>query len=175
MTTPFDDFVYLLSLERGERESKEGYVPFTLTLHCHITDFVWAFQEWMQCFIEGRTERVSSWIRSLPGGQTLRVHPQLGKLVPHRICRSGAQSVLVQELSGRPIPMDRGVTTSKLLRVLSVMLNSQVIVWDAADSSPDLEKILRLAAHINEVGRFSWDQVRVDRRNPESWEFIGDR
>lgn len=174
MTTPFDDFVYLLSLERDDRETDPGYLPFTLSLHCHITEFVWAFQDWMQFFVEGSTKEVSRRIRSLPGDQSLHIHPQFGKLVPHRISRCGASSILVQELAGRPIPMDRGATTSTLLRILSVMLNSQMVVWDGTDSSPDLEKVLAMGIHINDTGRFAWDQVRIDRTNPESWQFVGD-
>lgn len=175
ITTPFDDFVYLLSLERDNRKSEHGYLPFTLSLHCHITAFVWAFQEWMQFFVEGSTTEVSRRVRSLPGDQTLHIHPQFGKLVPHRISRSGASSITIQELAGRPIPMDRGANTSTLLRILAVVLNSQVVVWDGADASPDLEKVLEMGASINDAGRFSWDQIHIDRQNPETWEFVGDR
>ena len=68
MTTPFDYFVYVLSVEKDERVHRtRGNIPYILSLHCHVTAFIWAFEQLAQCFLEGRTDRVSSRLKSLPG------------------------------------------------------------------------------------------------------------
>ena len=176
VATPFDDFVYVLSCERASRESEPGFIPFDLSLFCHITAFVWAFQEWAQFFIEGRTNwRPGSRLWDLPGEQRLNADARLGKLLPYRISRSGPTSILIRGVADRAISTADKLNTSGLLRLLSVILKSGVIVWDDADQSPDLVKVTSMAAKISDSGRFSWDQVRIDRDDPESWEFVGDR
>ncbi len=159
MTTPFDDFVYILSVEKDERDTETGYLPFVMTLRCHITAFIWAFEDLASWFLEGRVERPSSRLKSLPGDQVLDVHPRLEQCVAHRICRTGATRISIQELENRPIPLDGPATTSTLLRILSVVVKSQLLVWDNADSSPDWEKVVSMLAHLRcerlQLGRIS--------------------
>ena len=176
VATPFDDFVYVLSFERAARQSEPGFIPFDLSLFCHITAFVWAFKEWAQFFIKGRTDwKPGSRLRDLPGEQWLDADARLGKLLPYRISRSGPTSILIRGVADRPISMADKLNTSGLLRLLSVILKSKVIVWDDADQSPDLVKVTSMATEISDSDRFSWDQVRIDRDDPESWEFVGNR
>jgi hypothetical protein len=178
VTTEFDDFVFILSLERGAWASDvadPGYMPFFLSLHCHITAFVWAFEEWCQCCIEGKTERLSSRLRGLPGDQTLDIQSQFGEFRPHRIYRSGAKRVTIEDLSGKTIPMDRPVATSTLLRLLAVANSSSLVIWDDADACPDMKKVLRTLGRINDAGHFAWDHFEIDRDNPERWQFVGAR
>lgn len=175
VTTPYDEFVYLLSLDHEERTTKPGHIPYVLTLHCHITAFVWAFEEFSRLMIEGSSASVSHLMRSLPGEQVIRVEPCFGRLVPHRIARSSGQSILIQHLADRKLPSDCKTTTSVLLRFLSIMLNNGCVVWDQADKCPDMEKVLSMAAKIADSTSFSWEQLQLDRSNPEAWEFIGER
>jgi hypothetical protein len=173
MTTPYDDFTYILSMERADREAPAGFVAFDLSFHCHITAFMWALEQLLAHFIEDRTESVSTEFRSLPGDQRLDVHPHFARFVPHRIARTGANSIRIQHLADRPIPMHNGAPTSTLLRVLAVILHSPTIIWDGADSCPDWEKVMSMAAKISDAGRWAWDHFRLDRTNPEHWEYVG--
>lgn len=175
VTTQFDDFVFILSLERGDWETEPEYFPFLLSIHCHITAFVWAFQECCQCFIEGKTDRMSSRMRGLPGDQTLDIRTQFGEFLPHRIYRSGPTQICIEDLSGKGIPMDRPVTASTLLRLLAVAQGSEVVVWDDADACPDMRKVLQTLGRINDASHFTWDHFQIDRDDPEQWEFVGER
>lgn len=175
VTTTFDDFVFILSLERGDWETEPGYFPFVLSIHCHVTAFMWAFQECCHCFIEGKTDRMSSRMRALPGDQTLDIRTQFGEFLPHRIYRSGPTQISIEDLSGKGIPMDRPVTSSTLLRLLAVAQGSEVVVWDDADACPDMRKVLQTLGRINDAGHFTWDHFQIDRSDPEQWEFVGER
>ena len=172
--TNVDDFVFLMSLEPDDRETETGYVPFILSLHCHITAFLWAFEEFWKLRVEGSIQQTSSRIEKLPGDQTLHMHSKFGRLVPHRICRCGSTNLLIQELSGRPMPMNRSVTTSTFLRIMAVILNSGLVIWDHADDCPDFEKILSIIGSIADSESFSWDQIRISRSNPEKWKYVRD-
>ena len=55
------------------------------------------------------------------------------------------------------------------------MLNNGCVVWDQADKCPDMEKVLSMARKIADSTSFSWEQLQLDRLNPEAWEFIGER
>jgi hypothetical protein len=169
--TPYDDFVFLLTVEKGERQTDEGYVPLDLTVHCHISDFVWAFREWSQFMIEGKTEwGTRARLKTLPGDQVLNIRTRFGHLVPHRVRRQPPDVVAIEELLGVPVPTNRPVNTSALLRILSIVLNREPIMWNIEGACPDRDKVLSLAAQIADHG-FSWDRVRLDRADPERWEY----
>ena len=172
ITTPFDDFVYVLTVDRTER-SEDDRVRIVISIHCHVTEFIWAFQELWQYFIERSQSSVSNRMRSLPGDQRLDLHPKVGKFIPHRISRSGAKSVRIQQLADAPIPMEQRTTTSTLLRVLSFTLNCTTILWENADKCPDWERVILMLGAISDGNRFSWDDFRIERSNPESWEYDG--
>ncbi len=175
VTTPYDDFVYVLSLEKDSRDCESGYVPFILSLHCHVTAFVWAFEQLAKLFFEGTATSVPRQFRSLPGDQMLDVRPRFARFVPHRINRTGATRISIQHLAERPIPLDNGANTSVLLRILAVTLNSNLLIWDNADSSPDWEKVVGMLAKISDANRFKWDDFEIDRNDPEKWKYVGDR
>lgn len=173
MTTPFDDFVYVLSFEQEQRETEPGYISFTLTLHCHITAFVWAFEKLARHFIEG--DRQPSGLYSLPGEQKVEVGTQLGRFIPTRVCRTGATSVSIQQCSDKRIGLDGPVTTSTLLRVLAASVNNRVLIWDDADLCPDFQKLMSMLVKIDAVNGFSWSDFRIDRADPEKWQYVGPR
>jgi hypothetical protein len=173
LTTPYDDFVFLLSLERRQPDTTPGYASFVLTVHCHITAFVSAFQEWCELFIEGSREAPPSAPRSLPGDQALDIHSQFGKLVPHRINRSGPNRITIQHVEVGPGPLKRPMTTSALLVLLSAVVNSKTLIWDDAERSANLEKVGNMLLCIGDTGRFSWDHISLNRDDPESWEYVG--
>lgn len=175
VTTPYDDFVYVLSIEKDSRDCETGYVPFVLSLHCHVTAFIWAFEQLAKVFFEGTASGVPNQLRSLPGDQAVDVHPQFERFVPHRICRTGATKISIQHLAERPIPLDNGASTSVLLRILAVTLNSNLLIWDNADSSPDWEKVVEMLAKISDANRFKWDDFELDRNDPEKWKYVGNR
>lgn len=173
ITTPFDDFVYVMSLERTEEEPRQGYAIFELSLLCHVSDFIWAFQEWSQFFVDGRKGwKVKSRIKGFTGDQVLRGDSFLGSLVPHRINRTPPTEINIRPLVANPRPFDKKVTTSILLHVLTHTLTAQVFLWDDAHKCPDLMKLLWMATRVNDRRRFSWGDIRLDRRAPESWEYV---
>ena len=70
--------------------------------------------------------------------------------------------------------MQNGVPTSTLLRVLSViLLKPKCIVWDGADACPDWDKIMTMTMKMADLDRFAWNHIRLDRTNPEHWEYSG--
>jgi hypothetical protein len=160
VTSPFDEFVFILSVEPENRETEPGFVPLTVAVHCHITAFVWAFQEWCQVIIEGSADRPSPRMRSMPGTQAIDLRVQFGHFVPVRIWRAGTQISIHQMLDSKP-PMKRKVTTSTLLRFLARAIHSPVLIWDNADDCPDLEKILSMMRDINDAGHFRWDYFHL--------------
>jgi len=172
LTTPCDDFVFLLSVERAERDSEPGYGSFILSIHCHITAFVKAFQEWCDLFISGSREAPPSQPRSLPGDQVLDVPPGFGKMIAHRIKRSGPNRISMQHVRNGPALQNHKMTTSGLLCVLSGMFNHKTMIWDDAERSPDVEKVMSMVVEISDRG-FAWDAIQLDRSNPESWEYAG--
>ncbi len=149
-------------------------MPLNVGVHCHITAFVWAFQEWCQVMIEGSADRPSARMRSLPGQQRIDIQVQFGHYVPVRIWRAGTQ-ISIHAMLGAIPPMNRKVTTSTLLRFLAGPISGKVVLWDDANSCPDMEKVLKAMMEINDAGRFEWDNFHIDRNNPESWEFVGVR
>lgn len=168
--TPFDDFVYLMSLERVDEECKQGFAPFEFSLLCHISDFIWAFQEWAQFFLGGETEwKKTSRMKGFTGDQVFRGDSFLGELVPHRIRRLPPAEITVEPLVQHPKPFDQRVTTSILLHLMAHALTTRLILWDDADNCPDLMKVLSMTAKINDRKRLSWGDIKLDRRNPESW------
>ncbi len=52
------------------------------------------------------------------------------------------------------------------------MFNHKVMIWDDAEGSPDLEKVMSMVVEISDRG-FTWNAIQLDRRNPESWEYAG--
>jgi hypothetical protein len=149
---------------------------FDLCLFCHITAFIWAFEEWARLFLEGKTDwKAESRLRDLPGDQRLdAMDVDFGKMMPCRISRSGPSSISLRGLAGRPIPTTARLKTSALLRVVSVILKSEMVTWDNADRSPDFEKVMSMVTRVSDTGRFSWNQIRIDRDDPEPWEFVAD-
>lgn len=171
VSTPTEDFVYILSMERSYEISNAGFTHFELSLFCHITEFVWAFQEWAQFFLDGKHEwKATSRVRSYPGDQTLQLKAGLGRNIAYRIYRRPPGSIQIQQMAGPAFPRRERVTTSTLLCLLSDILNSKPIIWDEADACPDLEKVMSMATNISDRG-FSWGDCTLDRRNPERWEY----
>lgn len=174
LTTPFDDFVYVLSLERHDEEPRQGIAPFVLSLLCHITEFVWAFEEWSPYFLDGKKDwKAKSRVKGFTGEQVLRGDSLLGELVPHRIRRLPPAEISLEPLVNFPKPYDRRVTTSTLLHLMAGALTTKLVVWDDADKSPDLMKVLSMADRIGKTSRFSWGDIKLDRTDPEQWEYVG--
>jgi len=46
-------------------------------------------------------------------------------------------------------------------------LTTKLVIWDDADKSPDLMKVLSMGARISDRRRFSWGEIKLDRTNPE--------
>jgi hypothetical protein len=173
LATPFDDFVYILSLERAEEEPRQGSVPFVLSMLCHITEFVWAFEEWSPFFLDGKKDwKAKSRIKGFTGGQLLRGGSLLDEMVPHRIRRMPPAEISLEPLVDFPKPYDRLVTTSTLLHLMAGALTTKLVLWDEADKSPDLVKVLSMADKIDRTRRFSWGDIKLDRTDPEKWEYV---
>ena len=173
MVTDLDRFNYILCLEEDDRDCSEQMKPMLLSVHCHVTAFLWALEQMLAYFVEDRIDSISPKYQSLPGEQFLEVHPHYARFVPHRIERTGANRIKIQHLADRSIPMDNGVPTSTLLRVLAVTLNSDTIIWDGADDCPDWKKLMTVMIKVSDATHFKWSHFEIDRNAPESWEYIG--
>lgn len=171
-TTPYHDFVFLLTLEKDDRPVESGYVAYLLTLECHVTAFVWAFQEFWRA-IEAGSNDLPSTLRPPPSGQKLAFDIRLGRSVPHRIYRDPPAHVVIEPLLEMPIPGKQPVNTSMVLRLVSLGRNKCFFVWDDAQDCPDLAKVSTAFARLNELDRFAWDYFCLDRDNAEAWEFVG--
>lgn len=176
VATSFDDFVFVLSLEPADRKVPNGHAAYDLTVYCHITAFIWAFETWAPFFLEGARDLPGrSQLRDLPGDQRLEI-PEfgVGRLIPCRISRSGPTSITLHSVDGQPISMEKKLKTSGLLRLLCAILKEKTMIWDDADKSLDTEKVMRMAVAMADHG-FSWDQIRVNRKYPESWRITESR
>lgn len=170
VTTPYDDFCYVMEFVEDSRETEPGYVPFNLWLHCHITTFVGAFERLARFYIIGEGNEPTD-IRWLPGRQETTVRSCLDKFAPNRICRTGPTTILLERAEESRIGMTGHFTTSMLFRLLAAAVNSHILIWDDADLCPEHEKVLSTFMRINDDG-FSWPDFRVDRSDPEKWEYV---
>jgi hypothetical protein len=115
-------------------------------------------------------------MRSLPGAYVIDASVRFSSFEPHRIFRSGATQISIEQMAESGLPLKRTVTTSTLLRLLAKTINSPMLIWDDADQCPDMVKIMQTLGKISDAGgSFIWDHFHVDRDNPESWEFVGER
>ena len=91
----------------------------------------------------------------------------------HRIRRLPPAEISIEPLLEFPRPYDRQVTTSTMLHLMAGALTTKLVVWDDADKSPDLMKVLSMANRIDRKRRFSWGDIKLDRTDPEKWEYVG--
>ena len=170
LQTPFDDFVFILSFNEIDVDQSKTIALYELHLTCHITEFVWAFQEWSQFFIDGD----STWSRSsrmmeIRGDQEFHGTLQLGNLVPYRIRRVPPRGIEVYNPDETPEALGETIKTSVLLRVLAAALKNMTILWDDADKNKDANRVFSLLERIVDHG-FSWSDIELNRENPEEWE-----
>ncbi len=171
VATPAEDFVYILTMERSKDRSEAGCTHFDLVLLCHITEFVWAFQEWAQFFLDGKNEwHATSRVRSYPGDQALHLKGTLGRDIAYRIFRRPPGAIEIQQLGSPKFSPGEPVTTSTLLCLLAHVMNRNPVIWDDADMCPDMAKVVSMGIRITDLG-FSWNDFTLDRTNPERWEY----
>lgn len=167
-TTPYDDFVYLLSFEPIELPFN-GFKVFRTELHCYLTSFVAMFQAKCEQELEHKAVQLPAALDNVPDGLELIMQAQGGAFVPYRISRHGARSVWLRELVTRPHECPPVSTTSGLLALLHGVLNKKTIIWDDFKWTKGTEKAMSLMATISDSGRFSFNQITLDREDPESW------
>ena len=56
-----------------------------------------------------------------------------------------------------------------------MLLNSRLLVWDNADSSPDWEKVASTLVKISDADGFKWEDFQIERTNPEKWQYVGEQ
>ena len=93
-----------------------------------------------------------------------------GKLVPYRISRQGPKSVWLRELISRPHESPSAGTTSVFMALLHGILASKTIAWDDFKWTDETKKAVSFMAAVSDSGCFSFDQIKLDRNDPERWE-----
>lgn len=171
-TTPYDDFVYLLSAEEVELPV-EGYTAIRTELHCHLTKFVAVFQAKCEQEFEHKEVELPREIESVPDGIELEMNAGPGRFVPYRISRTGPTSVWLRGLIGRPDESPPVDTTSGVLALLHGMLTNKCIVWDDFKWTDETRKAVSFMAAVSDRGGFSFSQITLDRNDPEHWEGRG--
>lgn len=168
VTTGHEDFVFLLTFQKSDCERQPGYVPIDLEIRCHISEFVRAVEEQLNAVFTGKA---ASSLKKLHSEQIFRIIMDVGRDLPFRIRRIPPSEIVVERVDGLPAPPDKHMTTSALLCFLSNALKKQILIWDDADQHVDLRKIMMLLHRAEK--RFSWDEIRIDSNNPETWEYLG--
>ena len=168
-STPFDDFTYLLSFESTDIPFN-GYKVFRIELHCHLTMFVYAFQKKCQQELESRDVELPVAIRHAPDDLELTMNCVSGRLIPYRISRQSERSLWIRELISRPNQSPAWNTTSGLLALLHSALNNKTIVWDDFKNTAEENKVMQMLARVADSHSFSFDQIMLERSNPERWE-----
>jgi hypothetical protein len=171
ITTGIEDFVYLLTFERADRECDPGYVPFDFVVFCHVTEFVRTLQERLQCIMQGDIGKLPR-VKTLRGDQRTYVHSGLGRYMPHRIHRMPPSEISIQQVDAIASPPGRATSTSTLLCLLAGAFKRKVLLWNDAEKYPDLSKVMDMFDRIDRHG-FSWDAIDVDPSDPEKWEYTG--
>lgn len=168
--TGTEDFVFLLTLEKSDRDAEPGFVPYDLELYCHITEFVRSLEERLNYLVNGATGPTPV-LKTLAGDQVLEQRIHLGRNVSHRIYRRPPSGVLVEHVGGVPLSADKRTTTSALLCLLAKILGGgKVLIWDEIETYPDALKVMTFLDWIGDHG-FTWDALRVDPKHPETWEY----
>jgi hypothetical protein len=168
-TTPYDDFVYLLSAEEVELPV-EGYTAIRTELHCHLTKFVAIFQAKCEQEFEHKEVELPPEIESVPDGIELEVNAGPGRFVPYRISRTGPKRVWLRELISQPHESPPVDTTSGMLALLHGILTNKCIVWDDFKWTDETRKAVSFMAAVSDRGSFSFSQITLDRNDPERWE-----
>lgn len=171
VTTGIEDFVYLLTFEQSVRETDPGFVPFDIALFCHVTEFIRAIEERLEAVI-GETAKPLPSLKTLGGTQTLQINPRFGQDMPHRIHRTPPSGIVIQYVDSIPSPPEKPMSTSAMLCLLAAAFKKKISLWDDADKYVDLKKVMTFMDRIDKTG-FSWDAIRRDQHDPESWEYAG--
>jgi hypothetical protein len=166
-----DDFVFLLTLERSDRETDPDFVPYDFEVIFHVTEFVRVLEARLG-FIYAGTPSSPPRLRKFGGDHMAKLDSNFGWRMPHRIWRDPPSTIRIQLLDGICATAGGKINTSALLCLLSAGLNHQTIIVDGDDQFPDLEKVLKVFDR--KKGRhFSWDSISLDQEDPESWEYHG--
>ena len=170
VTTGIDDFVFLFTLAKADREIEPGYIAYDLEVYCHVTEFVRALEERLNYPSKVSSEPPPR-LKTLPGDQVLEQRLRFGRLIPHRIYRVPPGTVVVEGVDGIPFPATKAFTTSALLCMLGKSLNgAKFLFWEEIETYPDAPKVVRMIDWIGDHG-FSWGALRLDSNNPELWEY----
>ena len=153
-TTPYDDFVYLLSVEPVDLPV-EGYTAIRTELHCHLTKLVAVFQAKCEQEFEQKDVKLPAEIESVPDGIELQMNAEPGRFVPYRISRTGPKNVSLREFISRPHQSPRASTTSGLLALLHGMLTNKTILWDDFKWSDESKKAVSFMAAVSDSSNFS--------------------
>lgn len=167
VSTSRDDFVFLLTLARSDRETDPGYVPFDFEVICHVTEFVRVLEARLGFIYAGRPSSPPR-LRKFGGDQEAKLNSGLGRYMPHRIWRDPPSAIRIQLLDGIPATAGRNTTTSAMLCLLSAGLNQQTVL--VGNQFPDLEKVLKVFDR-KKGWQFSLDSINLDPNDPESWEY----
>ena len=167
-TTPYDDFVYLLSAEEVEMPV-DGYTAIRSEVHCHLTKFVEVIQAKCELEFENKAVQLPPEIGAVPDSLELEMSAGPGLFVPHRISRTGPKSIWLRDFISRPHESPPVDTTSGMLALLHGMLTNKCIVWDDFKWTDETRKAVSFMAAVSDAGQFSFSQISLDRNDPEKW------
>lgn len=164
--TGIEDFVFLSTLVAKEK-SGDPRIHFSIAVSSHITYFVAEFERIYQAFHDGGNDPMIIAPR-VPSNLHYSSMIRIGELISLRASRVGPTRLDVS-LTEPITSLKEPFSSSSLLSLLSQMKNTKLIVIPEYSATPHEERIMRYAAEINDTGRFSLDDIRVDPSNPEKF------
>ena len=145
---------------------------FSITLICHLSIFVLTFQQLCEKLFEERDVTLPEAALTCPGDLEVTVDFRPVPLVAYRVNRRSAKSVVIRDLEGHPESRLPHAKTSGIFQVLCSVLKGKgkTFVWDDFEVTEENMKVMRLVTAISDRG-FSWDDIVLERDNPERWTF----
>jgi hypothetical protein len=168
LATPYEDFVFLASFIKPRVTSPDEKFAFRLDLSCHVTHFVSVFQELLDAMLTGPPDEFLSMLSRYPNDLAIESEFAWDKLAAHRIARTGPKSMTMG--LAKPIrSLEPPFSTSSLLALLSQIVTTRLLVIDDYSGSEGAEKMMTYLARINDTGRFSLDDITLNRSNAEQF------
>lgn len=148
--TSSHDFTFLLSL--AVFTAQDGYDKFRLSLACHITPFVSAFEELVSILFDKSDEEFLVRTSVYPEDLNIKFNYKWeDNILPYRIVRVGPKAIRVDCLDSNFVTVEFPLRTSDLLVVLSAIVSGKPIVYDDIDFSSLQQNEIEFMKYISTV------------------------
>ena len=166
LSTPYEDFVFLASFIAPKVAPQDEKMTFRFEISCHVTHFVSTFQELMDAMLKRTSDEYLSLLSNYPDDLAMQSEFAWDQLTPHRITRTGPKSMILNP--AKPIrSLEPPFSTSSLLSLLGQIYTTHMLIIDDYSGTEGTENIMKYLARINDTGRFSLDDIVLDKSNAE--------